>query len=349
MKSYLLLFIALLFACCESKKQKAEILAGPTVKSVLESIYEPTGDVDTFDHSPTVVEHSSISRLSFNKKGKLTSESKFDSKGNLEWRVVFSYDGKDNIVQQDIYKLKTLTSTIASRFDSTNRLIESSEMDAEGQMISQQTVSIDSNRNRIATTYKLARKKFVKTLECVFDSKDLVILKNIYTKELFENNDQHVFNAKGEMIHAGYSIQSDGLIQHIESVLENRYSYLEDYSNNQDLQSSEIIEYDTDGNKVETIQYFPRTSKQIITRYKYEKNNIEIVVLTGNQMISSKKILLFDDHGNLAELIQYDMGGHKQEHQRHLYEYDQLGNWIKHKTIINNKSDAVAIRQIEYF
>jgi hypothetical protein len=349
MKSYLLLFIALLFACCESKKQKAEILAGPTVKSVLESIYEPTGDVDMFDHSSTVVEHSSISRLVFNRKGKLTSESKFDSKGNLEWKAVFSYDGKDHIIQQHIYKFKTLSSTIASRFDSAGKLIESSEVYAEGQMISKQIVSIDSNRNRIATTYKLVRKKFVKTSECAFDNKDLVILKNTYTKELFENNDQHVFNAKGEMIHAGYSIQSDGRIQHIESVLENRYSYLEDYSNNQDLQSSEIIEYDADGNKVESIQYFPKASKQIITRYKYEKNNIEIVVLTGNQMISSKKTLLFNEHSNLVELIQYDMGGHKQEHQRHLYEYDQAGNWIKHKTIVNNKSIEVVIRQIEYF
>jgi hypothetical protein len=352
MKYCLLIFIGTVLYSCQPKKQKEVNVENTnrTVKSVLESIYDPVGNDDTFEYSPKVSEHSYISRLVFNNGGLLLSESKFDSKGNLILKAVFKYDNKGNAIQLDFYKPDgSLSSKILNTFDSSNKLIERMETNAEHKIISKQIAKLDSNGNRIVTTYKLTKGKFSKTLECAFDKTNLNVLNNYFTNEAIESKDIYTYDSKGNKIRSGYSIVSAGSIQNIESVIDTDFIDSESYPNEDAIKSNEMHDYDAEGNRIETVQYFPLTNRRITTQYKYDKNRIEIATLTNSLMVSSKKVLKHDGKGNLAESFNYGIGGRLKEHQRHLYEYDQVGNWIKHKTIINNKSDAVAIRQIEYF
>lgn len=124
---------------------------------------------------------------------------------------------------------------------------------------------------------------------------------------------------------------------------------MRNYLNEDVLKSSDKNDYDADGNRIETVQYFPLKNRRTTTQYKYDKDRVEMATLTTSLMVSSKKVLKYDGKGNLVESFNYGIGGRLEEHQRHLYEYDLAGNWIKRKTITNNKSEAVAIRQIEYF
>ncbi|MFM9840863.1 MAG: hypothetical protein ACKVOQ_21530 [Cyclobacteriaceae bacterium] len=352
MKYCLLSFIGTVFYSCQPKKQKEANVenTNQTVKSVLESIYNPVGNDDTFDHSPKVSEHSFISRLIFNSNGLLSGESKFDSKGNLVLKAVFKYDDKGNAIQLDFYKPNgSLSTKITNTFDSSNKLIERIETTAEQKVIGKRIAKLDSNGNRIITTFNLSRGKSVKMLECAFDKTNFNVLNNYFTNEALESKDIYTYDLSGNKIRSSYSIVSAGSIQNIESTIDTCFIDSEVDQNEDALKSSEMHDYDAEGNRIETVQYFPLMNRRITTQYKYDKDRVEIATLTNSLMVSSKKVLKYDGKGNLVELFYYGIGGRLKEHQRHLYEYDQVGNWIKHKTIINNKSDAVAIRQIEYF
>ncbi len=352
MKYCLFFFIAAILFSCQSKKEKATEVAqvNRRVKSVLESIYDPVGNDDTFECTPKVSEHSFISRLIFNNNGLLYSESKFDSKGNLVLRVIFKYDNKGNAKQLDFYKADgSVSIKITSTFDSSNKLIERMETNAEHQVIGKRVAKPDSNGNRIVTTFKLSKGKFVKILECAFDKMNFNVLNNYFTNEALERKDIYSYDLNGNRMQASHTFISAGSIQQIESTIETDFIDSESYQNEEALKKSDMHDYDANGNRIETIQYFPLTNRRITTQYKHDKNRIEIATLTTSLMVSVKKIVKYDGKGNVSESFKYGIGGRLEEHQRHLYEYDQAGNWIKHKTIINNKSESVTIRQIEYF
>ncbi len=343
----LLFFIGVALFSCQPKKEKATDRSNRIIKSVLESTYDPIGKRDEFEYSSTVSENSFIYQQVFNRKGALQVESRFDSKGNLDSKAVFKYDNNGNNVQLDFYKPDgSIESKVTSKFDSNNKLIERLEANAEDKLISKQMTNLDSNANRIVTTYQFAKGKFIKTLECVFDKRNQNVANNYFTNAILESKSIYLYNFNGERIRDSYST---GFIQKTESAFERYHSTSDDYHYDENLKSSDQNRYNEEGNRTETIQYFPFTNKQIITQYKYNKNKIEVTTLTASLMVSSKLILIYDDQNNLIESFRYGIGGRLQEHQRHLYEYDPSGNWIKHKTIINNKSISVAIRQIEYY
>jgi hypothetical protein len=352
MKHCLFFFIGTVLYSCQPKKEKAMEVeqVKRRVKSVLESIYDPVENDDTFEYSPKVSEHSHISRIIFNSNRLLLSESKFDSKGNLVLKAVFKYDNKGNAIQLDFYKADgSPSSKITNKLDSSNKLIERTETTAEHKVIGKRIAKLDSNRNRIVTTFKLSKGKFVKTLECAFDKTNFNVLNNYFTNEVLESKYIYTYDLNGNRIRASYTFISAGSLQIIESAIDTDFIDGASYLNEETLKSSDMHEYDAVGNRIETVQYFPLTNRRITTQYKHDKNRIEIATLTASLMVSSKKVLKYDDKGNLTESFKYGIGGRLEEHQRHLYEYDQVGNWIKHKAIVNNKSESITIRQIEYF
>ncbi len=320
------------------------------VKSVLESIYDPLKNDDAYEYSPKVSEHSFLSRLAFNSNGSLYSESKFDSKGNLVEKAVFKYDVKGNRIELDFYKGNGSPSgKIISTFDSFNKVIDRIEINEENKIFGRQIAKYDTNGNRIVTTYKLTDGKLIKTLESAFDKTNYNIVNNYFTNEALDRTEIYLYDFNGNKIHPCYTLISAGGIQKIESSIDTDFNDSESYLSEETILSSDMHEYDEEGNNIETVQFFSMTNKRIITQYKYDKNRIEVVILTSSLIVSAKKILNYDGKGNLIESFKYGVGGRLEEHQRHLYEYDEVGNWTKHKTIINNKSVAVAVRQIEYF
>ena len=168
-------------------------------------------------------------------------------------------------------------------------------------------------------------------------------MNNFYTQETLKKKDIHTYD-----INSG-RVQAANLAFNFAPSSEASEKKEGNYQDDGKLRVSEHHTYDAKGNRIETIQYFPLTNNRITTRYKYDKGKMEVVTLLSNKMISSKRIVRYDGKQNIAETFRYGLGGRLEEHQRHLYEYDQAGNWTKHKTIINNKSTSVVIRQIEYF
>lgn len=223
MKYSIFFFVGTILYSCQSKKEKAaeNVHINQKVKSVLESLYDPVGNDDTFEYSPKVSEHSLISRLIFNNSGLLLIESKFDSKGNLVLKAVFKYDNASNAIQLDFYKPDgSLSSKIINTFDSSNKLIERTEINAEHKIISKQIAKLDSNGNRIITTFKLTKGKFVKTLESAFDKRNLNVLNNHFTNEALESKDIYMYDLSGNKIRSSYSIISAGFIQSIGSAMD---------------------------------------------------------------------------------------------------------------------------------
>lgn len=345
MKYYFIFFIGMAISSCQSKGETTLELTDRRVKSMLESIHDPVGNANTFECNSEVSEDSFISELLFNSKGVLLKESKFDSDGNLKWRAAFKQDDKDNTIQLNVYTSNgSVLNKTTNKFDSANHLIERNIMGENGKLISKQTVKLTSDGYRIITLYKLVKGSFVKALESVFDKRKLNTLNSYFINEAQEI---YIYDLNGDRISNDYALLSAGSRQVIESAFEK--TLISSYLTDESLKSSDQHEYNSDGNRIETIQYFPLNNRQIITRYTYGKNRMEVVTLTGNLMISSKKVMRYDGKGNLIESFRYGIGGRLEEHQKHLYEYDEVGNWIKHKTIINNKHVAVILRQIEYF
>ena len=347
MKYQFLFFVGAIIFSCQPKGETALDQTNKRVKSVLESTHDPVGNADTFEYRLDVSEDSFISELLFSVNGVLLKESKFDSNGNLKCKAAFTYDGKGNTLQCDVYASNgSLSSTLKSKFDSVNQMIERNLIGENDKLISKQTAKPNSDGYRVITTYKLVKGSLAKTLESIFDKRNFNTQNNYFINEAKEI---YIYDLNGNWISGDYSLLSAGSIQKIESAFEKNTIGNNSYLTDETLKSIDQHEYDADGNRIETNQYFRLANKQIITRYTYHKNRMEAVTLTGNLMISSKKVERYDAKGNVIESFKYGIGGRLEKHQRHLYEYDQVGNWTKHKTITNNKPVSVVVRQIEYF
>lgn len=343
MKYIYLIYFGIIISSCQPKKETGEV-DYPQVKMILESLHEPTGKLDELEYSPEVSENTFMYESQFNRKGQLIRKSRFDSDGNLKSTSNFRYDNRGNNIRADeIASNGLFISKTTSRYDANNLLVERNEVDARDQVIHKQQLEHHKDGHRWLVTYKKNKGRLVKRMECVFDKDGLNVFNNYYTQETLKK-EIHSYHPNGMQDDNAQAVTVQIMMGEDEKNDSNR-----DYLDDGTLKKSEQHEYDSTGNRIATIQYFPMTNQRITTRYKYGSGRLETATLLSNKIVSSKKIMRYDHKYNVIETFRYGLGGRLEEHQRHLYEYDPAGNWTKHKTITNNKAVSMMIRQIEYF
>lgn len=344
MKYIYLIFFGIIISSCQPKKETVEV-DSQKVKMILESLHEPTGKLDELGYSPEVSENTFIHESQFNRKGQLIRKSRFDSDGNLKSISTFRYDSRGNNIRVDeIASNGLLISKTISQFDANNLLVERNEVDARDQVISKQQLEHHKDGHRWLVTYKKNKGRLVKRMECVFDKNGLNVFNNYYTQETLKKKEIQAYDPNGMQDDNSQALTVQLMMSEVEKN-DGNSGYLDDGT----LKKSEQHEYDSNGNRMATIQYFPMTNQRITTRYKYGPGRLETATLLSNKIVSSKKIVRYDPKQNVIETYRYGLGGRLEEHQRHLYEYDPAGNWTKHKTIINNKSISMIIRQLQYY
>ncbi len=303
MKYLRVILIAIVAFSCEKNRNhdRRMPVGNRKIKVMLELIHDPIHKAGKFEVSPKLSKNSFPYESYFNQRGILLRKSTFNSKGNLESKILFKYDGSNNNIECLAYNSDgSLASRKVNKFNSENRLIESHEFDAREKIISKKTTRYDSAGYRILTSYEWISRGLVKTLESVFD-------KN-------ENN------------LANYYFSDDG------------------------LESQEIKQYDVNGNLIETIQYYPLTNEEVITRFKYDEQNnkVEVIVLKNN-LVTTKTISRYDDKNNLTETSSYGVQGTLEANHKYLYEFDAESNWTKRINIFNGQPTSVLRRRIEYY
>ena len=303
MKYLQIILIAIIaFSCEKNRSNDRRIPVGNRkIKLMMESIHDPILKAGNFEVSPKLSKNSFPHESYFDQKGMLLRKNTFNSKGNLESKILFKYDRNNNNIECIAYHSDgSLASKKVNKFDFENKLIEGSEFDAREKIVSRKTARYDSAGYRILTSYERIRGGLIKTLESVFDK-----------------NENHCANY---------------------------------YFSDEVLESKEIKRYDVNGNLFETIQYYPLTNEQIVTRFKYDQQNnkVEVVILKNN-LVTTKTIYRYDSKNNLTETFSYGVMGTLEGHHKYLYEFDAEGNWTKRINIFNNQPTTVLRRRIKYF
>jgi len=297
-----IILISIVACSCEKNisDDRRILVENRKIKMITESIHDPILKAGEFEVSPKLSKNSFPIESYFNQKGILLRKSTFNSKGNLESKILFKYDENNNNIECIAYNSDgSLARKTLNKFDSENRLFESHEFDAREKIISKKT-RYDSGGYRILTSYERKSRGLVKTLESVFDG--------------HENNV------------ANY------------------------YFSDEELESKEIKQYEVNGNLFETIQFYPLTNEQIITRFKYDRqNNIVEVIVLKNNLVTTKTISRYDSKNNLTETSSYGVMGTLEGHHKYLYEFDAEGNWTKRINVFNDQPTSVLRRRIEYF
>ena len=99
------------------------------------------------------------------------------------------------------------------------------------------------------------------------------------------------------------------------------------YSYEGELSFKEIYIYDHKGNKIEQRDEYSRHGRGSLDKHIYK----------------------YDDKDNLLERFRYSLNDNIQYRNAYTYEYDMQGNWITKTEIINNVTEFIAKREIEYF
>jgi hypothetical protein len=275
-------FVLIGFAAfsCEQKRKNE-----PTgkIKVLTESIHEPMDKKDPLSYNPRISENSYLIKSFFSRQGLLLQKSSYNSKGYLELKSVYKYDNKGNNLECAVFNTSgVLSGLTTNRFSSSNYLVESSNTNAEGKIISKQEMNLDSAGNHVLITYVSIMSRLTKTIEKVFDRNDKLRETNYFNHE----------KLKLKEINTSDSV--DNVIECIQSDL---------------LKNNQVItryKYDDQNNKIEAIIL---KSNLIVTKtiYRYDERNNLVEVLMygvmGNVTSHEKHLYEYDDYGNWTKQI----------------------------------------------
>lgn len=100
----------------------------------------------------TVTSHDSLTFVEkYNKLGNAINRRYFNKDGESDYRIVYSYDGNNNLIQELYYQNNKLESTRNHRYDKHNLLIETYVLwsKADAQLILYAYKKFDKNQNWI--------------------------------------------------------------------------------------------------------------------------------------------------------------------------------------------------------
>lgn len=246
------------------------------------------------------------------------------SKDSLLYESYFNKSGI--LVKRSAFNLKAnLQSSVLFKYDKDNNNIECIAYNSNGTVASKKINKFDAE-NKLMESYE-------------FDDRGKVICKTT-------RND-----SSGYKIFKSYKWISRGLDKTLESVFDkNGNNVANYYFSERTLESQEIRRYDINRNLLEIIQHHPTTNEQIVTRFKYDKQNNKVgAIVLRNNLVTSKTIFNYDTRNNLTETFNYEVQGTLKGHHKYFYEFDGEGNWTKRINTFNDRPTAVSIRQIEYY
>src|SRR5687767_9702989 len=101
MKYLPFILIAIVAFSCEKKisDDRPTLGANRKIKMILESNHDPILKAGEFEVSPKLSKNSFPLESYFNQKGMLLRKSTFNSKGNLESKIIFKYDEHNNNIE----------------------------------------------------------------------------------------------------------------------------------------------------------------------------------------------------------------------------------------------------------
>ncbi len=220
----------------------------------------------------------------------------------------------------------TIAGRVINTYDEKDNLVESVMYDNKG--ISGKRINKFNSLNRLIESEEFdAYDKKIEKQTVRFDSRNSkIVLVHKWGNGIFIKTSESLYNEQDQNI-------------------ENFY-----FSDNT-LIRKEINQYDSQGNRIETIQYYPSKNEERTVHFKYDSlhNVVESVVFNNSLMIESKVITNYDVQHNIVEQFTYGIKGNLKEYVKHRYEYDETGHWTKDITFINKKPVSVRIRKIEYY
>ena len=220
----------------------------------------------------------------------------------------------------------TIAGRVINTYDEKDNLVESVMYDNKG--ISGKRINKFNSLNRLIESEEFdAYDKKIEKQTVRFDSRNSkIVVVHKWGNGTFIKTSESLYNEQDQNI-------------------ENFY-----FSDNT-LIRKEINQYDSQGNRIETIQYYPSKNEERTVHFKYDSlhNVVESVVFNNSLMIESKVITNYDVQHNIVEQFTYGIKGNLKEYVKHQYEYDETGHWTKDITFINKKPVSVRIRKIEYY
>ncbi len=241
---------------------------------------------------------------------------------------------------------------IRSVFNQKGDLLRKDKLNSRGNVEESETLKYDERNNKIESTVYHIRDVLSKRVSKFNDWNKLIEINEFdsYGKRIGKQISW--FDATGKRIDQVLTLFGGVLVITSESVFDEREHNIENYYfSDETLTSKEINRYDSQGNRIETIQYYPFKKVERITHFKYDSlhNNIETIVLNGSLMIESRAIMKYDEKHNVVERFTYGIKGNLKEHVQHKYEYNEVGHWTKDITFINKKPISVTLRVLEYY
>lgn len=162
-------FFLSLFSCDKKETvSNLDVSVPPSVKTIMESIHDPI-DSRGLQYNSEISDNSCIVKSLFSAQGSLLEKEKFNQKGNLEWREVYSYDKSNNPIKQIVYHYRKVSRKTINRFNGSNQLIESTIFDADGKLIEKKLTQFNSQQERTLTLYRPKKGVLEKNSASVFN------------------------------------------------------------------------------------------------------------------------------------------------------------------------------------
>ena len=273
---------------CERKAlEKQEIEQSKRqIKILTESIHDPIMNSDRLEYNERSSKNSFITRSVFNSEGDLIDKSVFNSMGNLDQRITLKYDKHGNNFETDRYSSNgSISGKIISTFNSSDKLIESREVDAKGKMIGKQSVGYNSDGNTSIVSYKLIGGEFIKTQERVTDGHERNIENHYFTNGKLTSKDINRFDVRGNRI----EVLQEFLLRNEKTITQYKY----------DKQNNNIETIVLDSNLMLTAR--------VISRYDDKNNLIETLTygILGSLIKRVKHTYEYDDASNWTKEITF--------------------------------------------
>jgi hypothetical protein len=286
LKYILIPLVLLAIYSCEKKNTEqslSETKVTKQIKELRESTHEPYIKAGKIEYRSKIAEFSFLTSSVFNEQGQLIKESRFNSKGNLEWKAINKYDDRGNVIERYVYNPSGyLLSKKINAFDTSGKLIGSNELDDDENPLSKQISSFDSEGNQILATYKMVRGNSVKTVESVFDQRNRNIENSYFTNGSLESKDIHGYDSLGNCIEFTqfYPVRNE--------------------------QNTIRYKYDKQNNKIEEVRVRNNfITSRSLSRYDKKNNVVETSTygVMGNLITQQKHQYQYDDEGQWTKQI----------------------------------------------
>jgi hypothetical protein len=274
MKYSQVILVAIIALSCEKNmiNDRRVPIGDRRIKVITELIHDPILKAGKFEVSAKLSKDSILNESYFNEKGLLLKRNTYNSKANLESKILFKYDENNNNIESGTYHYDgSLVSKKVNKFDGENRLIESNEFDVYGKTINKRTTSYDSAGHRILTSYEWTNRGLVKTSDGIFDNNENNVANLYFSDDALTSREIKQYDVNGDVVE---TIQYFPLTNEQVATrcrYDNRRNKVEVVIFNNNLAKSRtVFRYDAKNNVTEILSYGVLGTLESHHEYLYE-------------------------------------------------------------------------------